>query len=491
MENKTAEGAKRPVLKLNYRRTMIIGFAFFGILLFWSTYDNWCSPMLMDAFAKIMYNTETPTGDQKLEVQYLVGIMMALDNLAALIMLPIFGHLSDKTHTKIGKRMPYILVGTFGAALAFPFIPLVYYCNNLAGLISLMAVVIFFMMMYRNPAVALMPDITPKPLRSKANGVINIMGYLGGGVASILGMFLTFTQFTYGKKPDGVEKGDYANYVATWETGNIWTIEIPFLIASVMMVISCIFLFKKIKENELETSLRAELDEGEREAAVVDSVANDEEKPMTKANKTMLWLILIAEFFWFIADNGVGTYLTNYIGEYMQLDTGLASTLAIVGGVAGAIGFMVAGFISDKIGRKWTIMCGLFGAIAGYALFAVTLVSGLSETWIKVIMFAAWIIKGFGFSLVHNNSFPMVVELCSSKKIGKFTGYYYASSMAAQTITSVLLGLLLKTIKKWQILPFYALGFIILATVVFVFVANVKTTKTQTTKGLEALGGDD
>ena len=153
--------------------------------------------------------------------------------------------------------------------------------------------------------------------------------------------------------------------------------------------------------------------------------------------------------------------------------------------------FMVAGFISDKIGRKWTIMCGLFGAIAGYALFAVTLISGLSEIWVKVIMFAAWIIKGFGFSLVHNNSFPMVVELCSSKKIGKFTGYYYASSMAAQTITSVLLGLLLKTIKKWQILPFYALGFIILASLVFVFVANVKISKTKTVKGIEALGGDD
>lgn len=476
MENSKSTGASAP-LKLNYKRTFIIGFAFFGILLFWQTYDNWCSPFLMDAFAKWMYPGETVTGDHKLEVQYLVGIMMALDNLAALIMLPIFGHLSDKTHTKIGKRMPYILAGTFGAAIAFPFIPLFYYYNNIAGLISLMAIVILFMMMYRNPAVALMPDITPKPLRSKANGIINIMGYLGGGVAAILGMFLTFTQFKTGSK--------YG-----WELNNIWALEIPFLIASVMMVVSCVVLFVKIKENELEEQLRPELEEGERQAAVADSVANDTEKPMTKANKTMLWLILIAEFLWFIADNGVGTYISNYSNEVLG-ESGIASVLAIVGGVAGAIGFAVAGLISQKIGRKYTIVIGLSLAILGYGLFACTLIGGLDSKVVNVLLYSAWIVKGFGFSLVHINSFPMVVELCSSKKIGKFTGYYYASSMAAQTITSVLLGLLLKTTKSWNIIPFYALGFVTLALVVFMFVKNIKGGKTEHKKGLEGLGADD
>lgn len=491
MENKTTtSGATRPTLKLNIRRTMIIGFAFFGILLFWQTYDNWCSPMLMNIFAKNLYGVANPSGDQKLEVQYLVGIVMAMDNLAALIMLPIFGHLSDRTHTKIGKRMPYILIGTFVSALVFPFIPLCYYWNNVAGLIVVMAIVVFFMMMYRNPAVALMPDITPKPLRSKANGIINIMGYLGGGVAAILGMFITFTKFEYGVK-GSADAGDYANYTAMWETNNIWAIEIPFLVASLFMVVSCLFLFFKLKENKLEESLRPEMEEGEREAAIADPVANDDAAPMSKANKRMLWLILIAEFMWFMADNGLGTYLSNYIGEGIKADTGFASTLAIIGGVAGAVGFLVAGPIADKIGRKWTVMSGLFTVILGYGIFALTLVFVGQSMAIKVVLAIAWIVKGFGFSLVHINSFPMVVELCSSKKIGKFTGFYYASSMAAQTITPILLGLLLKTTKEWNILPFYALGFMTVAIIIFAFVKNIKSTKTTTKKGLEALADSD
>jgi maltose/moltooligosaccharide transporter len=468
MENKTAEGAKRPVLKLNYRRTMIIGFAFFGISLLWQTYDSWCSGMLSDLFAKVFTNTA-------IENQYLVGVIMALDNLAALIMLPIFGHLSDKTHSKIGKRMPYIVVGTFVSAVMFPFIPVFYYFSNLAGLISSMAVVIFFMMMYRNPAVALMPDLTPKPLRSKANGVINIMGYLGGGVASILASIFSLSQFIGTKQ--------------SWQTGNIWAIEIPFLVASVMMVISCVFLFVKIKENDLEIQLRPELDEGEKEAAVADSVANDEEKPMSKANKTMLILILVAEFFWFMAENGVGTYQTNYIMYGLGDDSYKSGIITIIGGVASVVGFLLAGKIVDKIGRKWTISGGLIISLCGYIAFS--FVQLASSSIIIPLMAVIWVIKGFGMSLVHVNSFPMVVELCSSKKIGKFTGYYYAASMAAQTITPILLGLLLTKTGQWKILPYYALACIGISLIIFLFVKNIKTKKIETKKGLEALGGDD
>ena len=182
-------------LKLNFKRTMVIGFAFFGILLLWQVYDSWCPTFLTELFGKAMYGEaawlavrDTKNAKEVLNVQYLVGIMMAIDNLAALILLPIFGHLSDKTNTKIGKRMPYILVGTFISAVAFPFIPVLFHYNNVAGTISLMAIVVCSMMMYRNPAVALMPDITPKPLRSKANGIINIMGYIGGACATFVGM---------------------------------------------------------------------------------------------------------------------------------------------------------------------------------------------------------------------------------------------------------------------------------------------------------------
>lgn len=152
--NKTANDSP---LKLNYRRTFLIGFAFFGILLLWQVYDSWCPTFLTDIFARRMYgisSAELKAGDPAkiLNVQWLVGIIMACDNLAALILLPIFGNLSDRTKTPIGKRMPYILTGTAVAALAFPFIPLFFHYNNIAGMVAMMAIVLIFMMMYRNPA---------------------------------------------------------------------------------------------------------------------------------------------------------------------------------------------------------------------------------------------------------------------------------------------------------------------------------------------------
>lgn len=227
---KTAESNNNG-FKLNYKRTFIIGFAFFGILLLWQVYDSWAPTFLTELFKEAL-NT-----DNALEVQYLVGIMMAIDNLAALLLLPLFGTLSDKTHTKIGKRMPYILIGTMCCAIAFPFIPVLFHYHNLAGTIGVMAVVIFFAMMYRNPAVALMPDITPKPLRSKANGIINIMGYLGGACATLVGIVFSLSKYLKGWADSST---------------SIWLIEAPFLIASVLMVVSAVFLFFKIRENKVE-----------------------------------------------------------------------------------------------------------------------------------------------------------------------------------------------------------------------------------------------
>ncbi|MBQ6317364.1 MAG: MFS transporter [Oscillospiraceae bacterium] len=282
-------------LKLNVRRTSMIGFAFFGILLLWQVYDSWCPTFLTDIFARHIYemsSAELKASDPAriLNVQWIVGIIMACDNLAALILLPIFGNLSDKTDTPIGKRMPYILVGTFVSAVAFPFIPLFFHHNNMVGMVITMAIVLIFMMMYRNPAVALMPDITPKPLRARANGIINIMGYLGGAFATVLGILFVLSS--------------YIN--APVSERNIWTIEMPFIIASVLMVISALVLFATIKENKIEEEIRDELELGEKLAAVETPI--DDDKPMSRANKTMLLAILGAEFLWFMSDNALGSY---------------------------------------------------------------------------------------------------------------------------------------------------------------------------------------
>ena len=471
-------------LKLNYKRTFLIGFAFFGILLLWQVYDSWCPTFLTDIFARRMYgisSAELKAGDPEkiLNVQWLVGIIMACDNLAALILLPIFGNLSDKTHTPLGKRMPYILTGTFVAAVAFPFIPVFFHANNIAGMVAMMAIVLMFMMMYRNPAVALMPDITPKPLRAKANGIINIMGYLGGAFATVLGIFL--------KLSDYINSADAVR--------NVWTIELPFIIASLLMVISALVLFFTIQENKIAEEIKDEMAEGERYAAIENPVEDD--KPMTPANKKMLLAILAAEFLWFMSDNAIGTYIGNYVIYYLQSVSSATMILTIIGGLASVVGFATAGSIADKIGLKWTISIGL--AITFLALIImcyvapthnVTGVNG--EFSFPKLLFLVWAIKGFGMALVHNCSFPMVVELSSSKTIGKFTGFYYSASMSAQTVTPILLGLVFNMTGKWRALSIYAAVLTACSFGVFTFlVKNIRASKVGNAKGLEALGADD
>ena len=476
MENKisqTSEGT----FKLNIKRTCIIGFAFFGILLLWQVYDSWCPTFLTELFKNAFPNI---TSEE--EVQYLVGIIMALDNLAALILLPIFGALSDKTKTPIGKRMPYILVGTLVCAIAFPFIPVFFHYNNLAGVIAMMAIVVIFMMMYRNPAVSLMPDMTPKPLRSKANGIINIMGYIGGAFATIVGIIFVLSDYLD------------INGEGGWAAHNIWVIEIPFLMASVLMVISCLVLFFKINENKIEAEMAPEMKRGEEYSELKEKVTDD--KPLTTANKIMLILILVAEFFWFMSDNGISTFMGNYTIYHFGASSSSNMINTIVGGVGSVIGFALGGMIAGKIGRKWTIISGLGLTLLSYVVWSI-----LSFTLIEfsegsgtfpIYLYFIWFVKGFGMSLVHVNSYPMVVELCNSKKIGRFTGYYYAASMAAQTITPIALGsILLVPSFDFGILPIYALVCLAVSFVVFFFVKNVKTVKTSFKKGLETMDQGD
>ncbi|MCQ2799072.1 MAG: MFS transporter [Bacilli bacterium] len=488
MENTQTVSSSPKKFKLDLKRTFLIGFAFFGILLLWQVYDSWCPTLLTDIFARNVYHLSSAElqlaehQEKLLNVQWIVGIIMACDNLAALILLPIFGNLSDKTKTPIGKRMPYILVGTFVSAIAFPFIPLFFHMNQIAGMVICMAIVLIFMMMYRNPAVALMPDITPKPIRAKANGIINIMGYLGGACATVLGLFLVLSNYI---------KADDA-------TRNLWTIELPFIIASVLMVVSAIVLFFTVNENKLALEMKDEMERGEKEVEIEEAV--DDEKPMPKANKIMLWGILIAEFLWFMCDNAIGTYIGNFIIYYLKAASSNNTILTIVGGVASVAGFATAGFIADKLTRKWTISIGLALYIIGAAIFVVVGLTSQNPTInpetgyasLPVLMFVVWIVKGYGIALVNTCSFPMVVELCSSKKIGKFTGYYYASSMAAQTVTPVLLGLLFNLTKAWWILPIYCTVLIAASFAVFTpVVKSVNPSKVANVKGLEALGGDD
>lgn len=459
-------------LKLNYKRTCLIGFAFFGILLLWQVYDTWCPLMLTDAL------TNKLTDATELEVQWIVGIIMALDNVAALLLLPIFGRLSDNTKSKLGKRMPYILIGTLVVAVVFPLIPIFFVGEHLYLMIGAMGVVLIAMMMYRNPAVSLMPDITPKPLRAKANGIINIMGYFGGAFAAVLGIVWSFSKYLD-------DKANVSSAVAY----------MPFVCASILMVISCIVLLLTVKENKLAVELKDEMEAGEKMAAIETPL--EEDKPLSKVNKQMLWGILIAEFLWFMAENAVATFLSNYVYYYLWGPFKMGIILTVVGGVGSVVGFAIAGGIAEKIGRKWCISLGLAITLIGYVLFCFvrkdSSATALEHTAkLPVLIYIVWLVKGFGMSLVHNCSFPMVVELSTNKTIGKFTGHYYTASMLAQSITPILLGFIFLKTSSWVVLPYYALILIICALVVFALrVKNIKAIKVANVTGLEALGQDD
>ena len=194
-----------------------------------------------------------------------------------------------------------------------------------------------------------------------------------------------------------------------------------------------------------------------------------------------------------MADNGISTFLTNYVKYGLGLSTGTGATLTIAGGVGSVVGFVVGGLIASKITRKWTLVSGLALSIISYIFWIImTFSTNTPLTSTPIWLYIVWVLKGFGMSLVHVNSYPMVVELCPTKKIGAFTGYYYASSMAAQTITPILLGLLLLVPNfSWNILPIYAAICLAVSIAVFLFVKNVKINRTKIKKGLEALDVDD
>jgi len=492
---------KKFVFNKSYvKRTIWIGLAFFGILLVWQLYNSYCSPMLSFLFVKndfpnaikatkeaLLKHPEESlsmatilkygglTEDDYLSVQWKVGIIMALDNIAALFIMPLFGNLSDKTHTKLGKRMPFIIIGSVITAIALPFIPLFFglgmgensaIMTMVLGMIATMVVVIVFMMSYRSPAVALMPDLTPKPLRSKANGVINIVGYVGGAVGSVAAIVIPVTKYI-----DGSNK-------------SIWMLEIPFIVCSIVLLVSLGLLLWKVKENKLHAELDAEIKEGESYGESAEQVTTSGK--LSKKNLINLILILIAEVFWFMSINAVETFQTNYVMFWLNTSSAGGAIMTVVSGAASVVGFILAGWVADKIGRKWTIFIGICIVCVCYVAYSFipknvpadgvyTFQSSLP--WIFFILLPA---IGLGSSLIHICSFPLVTDYCTSDSLGKFTSLYYTASMLAQAITPICIGFIFYA-TGWNALPIYSAILMGAAGIVFFFVKapHKKTVKEQ------------
>lgn len=491
-------------LKLNIKRTLWIGLAFFGILLVWQLYNSYCSPMLSFLFVKHDFadlivgheNLDLKellaqniiTQEQYLDVQWKVGIIMALDNIAALFIMPIFGIFSDKTKSRLGKRMPYIIIGSVVTAIALPYIPLFFskgmaastatIIGMIVGLIVMMIVIIIFMMSYRSPAVSLMPDFTPKPLRTKANGLINVVGYVGGAIGSVFAIVIPVTKYI-----DGSNK-------------SLWMLEIPFIVCSVVLLISLGLLLWKVRENKLHAELDEEIRRHNNEGESAEQVTTSGK--LSKTNIRNLALILIAEVLWFMSLNAVETFQTNYCMFWLNTSSSGGAIMTVVSGAASIIGFLVAGLIADKIGRKWTIFIGICVVTLCYVGFSFFPQASAEEVathpFASSLPFMFFILLptiGLGSSLIHICSFPLVTDYCTSDKIGRFTSLYYTSSMLAQSVTPIAIGLIFKA-TSWIALPIYSASLMAAAGLVFFFVkAPRKDDKAKNASGLSALGSDD
>lgn len=459
---------KKP-LKLNTKRTIIIGFAFFGILMLWQVYNTYC-PLFLTQILMEKY------GGADTEYQWLVGVLMALDNLFALFMLPLFGMLSDRTNTRFGKRMPFIVIGTILSAIVFPLIVVMFVIRSLAGVIVMMCLTLVFMQMYRNPAVALMPDITPKPLRSKANALINVVGYVGAILGGALAMI-----FPYKTNMNNTAK-----------------LLLPFLVCCIAMLVTIAILFLKVKENKIAVEMVDEMKRGEEESELQEQVA--ENKPLSKKNKICLIIMIVAVFLWFASFNAVETFWSTYSTNYLRIEKVTIFTIILT--VASLISFVPAAYISEKIGRKWTIVIGLGLMVVGLMCISFigispdkyTVISEKGEviyyhnpSWLLFPLFA---LCGVGWAFINCCSYPMFVELASGSNVGKYTGLYYAASMLAQTLTPVCAGLLILQARQWRILFVYSTIVMAVALIVFIFVDNIKTKNVKIKKGLEALDQD-
>ena len=403
-------------MKLNYKRTVLVGMAFLSICAFWQFYDNEIPKILKNTFGL----GETIT-----------GAIMALDNILALFLLPFFGSLSDKTKSGWGKRMPYIVGGTAASVIFLMILTwLAGQPTKLVPFIVVLLCLLISMGTYRSPAVALMPDVTPAPLRSKANAVINLMGTIGG--VFTLGMISLLI-----KEP---EPGKLQNYFPL--TGAV----------AALMVIAVVILFLSINENELQ--VEKGMDEEEARSGTAEMAP--------EVRKSMRFLLL-SVFLWFTAYNAVTTAFSRYVGEVWGLRDGSYANCLLIANAAAIVSYLPIGWISHKIGRKKVILTGV--TAMGICFLAAGFVSSYAG-WIN----ALFVLIGFGWAAINVNSYPMVVEMASGSDIGKFTGTYYTFSMAAQVVTPILSGFLLEYVSYRTLFP-YAAFFTILA---FVTMLKVK-----------------
>lgn len=404
-------------MKLNYKRTFLIGLAFMAISAFWQLYDNAIPLMLKETFG---------VSDD------ISGYIMAADNVLAVFLLPLFGSFSDRVNTRFGKRKPFIIVGSCLAAAIMLLVPAANNARNLPFFVVIVALLLVVMSSYRSPAVALMPDVTPKPLRSKGNAVINLMGALGGIMT-----FLIIAVF--------IRSESLANYTYVYA------------IIAAFMVLCAVILGLTVNENKLVAEMPPEPRE---------ETPAGEKKPMPKPVKKSLFFILLSVSLWFMAYNAVNTAYSRYVQEVWGKSQSTGATMMIIAMLVATASYLPVGQISARFGRKKVILGGI-------VLLALAFLTGFILPHYSFMAYVIMAVIGVGWAAINVNSYPMVVEMSKGSDVGKYTGLYYTFSMSAQILTPILSGYLFAYLPwGYRVMFPYALVFSVLAFITMLFVKH-------------------
>ena len=466
-------------MKLNYKRTMLVGMAFFLISAFWQAYDAIVPLILTNHFGL---------------PQTISGAVMSIDNVIAVFMLPIFGALSDKVNTKYGKRTPFVLCGTIAAVISFIALTFIdnyqlakvisanipeYAAENLSdehirqltvkltlenplplvGFIATLLVVLIAMATFRSPAVALMPDVTVKPLRSKANAVINLMGTAGGILVLVLGMVFA------------TSKNHYMQYT-------------PYVIAvTAIMLTGLVIFLLTVKEKKWAEEMENESVRLGIEEKVNDGEMSEDKRKLSRPELRSLLLILASVALWYIGYNSITSKYSVYASNILGFDFNFT---LIIAQAAAIVSYIPVGIIASKLGRRKTIL-------AGITMLATAFLVGnfITPTTPEFVMYPVFILAGMGWATINVNSFPMVVELAKGGDVGKYTGYYYTASMAAQIVAPILSGILYDLIGMRYV--FFAFGtvFVAFSFITMFFVKHGDAKPVQKQSALEHLDVDD
>jgi Na+/melibiose symporter-like transporter len=447
--------------KLHYPHTILTGFGFLASSIAWAIYDPyitkilnqllnesavitaWSSklnemfPKLAEFAAANGEDVSTAVGGITL-VPLFIGIIMTFDNIFGVIFQPTFGKLSDNTHSRFGKRRPYVIYGAPVSALLFAIIPLVAIKIGSLPLTMLFIILfVFVMSLWRAPVVALMPDLTPNELRSEGNAIINLMGGLGGAIGLFAGTIVTAL---YCAATGANSKAD------GWD--EFVTFPYVFLLGSVVMIIGMLVVLFFVKEPDSRIKIKAEANQAadeaarrqaEKEAAKAEKEARKAEK-LSSGERRSLVFMLMGLFFLFCGTNAVTTFFALFAAEILNKTTAQATIMTTAFAAASAVAAIPAGWLGKKIGRKKTIIGGLLVFIIAFGAYLVTQKMGI-DSLSGALIWVALVVGGMANMCITVNTLPLVLEIGGLDKVGTFTGYYYTATFSAQIATPIVYGI--------------------------------------------------